>query len=378
MHRTYRYRLYPTRAQAEALDGQRRFACDLYNAGLEQRRAAWRLQRKSLNYYAQAADLTELRRAGIGPEMNCWTQQHVLRRLDLAFAGFFRRLKAGQTPGFPRFRSEHRYDSLTWSVSGNAGGCAIKDGRLALQGVGAVKVKWHRAIPDDATLRTITVKRAGDRWYVCFSLALPDLLAAESGLPSVGIDVGITTFAMLSTGEAITGPRAGRTAQRHLRVAQRRMSRRKRGSIRRRKARKLVARCHERVGNVRRDHAHKTARDLVSRFGTICVEDLNIKGLAGGMLARDVHDQGWGAFLRELESKAECAGIRVVRVDPRGTSQTCSACDAYVPKALSVRWHSCACGYEADRDVNAARNVLKRGLGHSLQAPTWTSASCVA
>jgi putative transposase len=379
-HRTYRYRLYPTRLQRELLDEQRTFACHLYNAGLEQRRDAWGRQRKTVGYVAQAADLTELRKAGMTPAgMNCWTQQHALRRLDRAFADFFRRCKAGaKAPGFPRFRSKARYDSLTWSFAGHARGCALRDGRLRLQGIGAVKVKWHRPIPDDATLRSVTVVRSGGHWDACFSVTLPLLTSEPGDRPAIGVDVGISTFAALSNGEKIMGPRAGRTAQGKLRVAQRRLARRKRGSRRRIKARRQVARAHERMANVRRDHAHKTARDLVSRFGLFAVEDLNVRGLAGGMLARDVHDQGWGRFLRLLSEKAECAARMVVAVDPRGTSQTCSACDEHVPKALSVRWHSCACGYSADRDVNAARNVLKRALGSSVQVPTWGTVPCVA
>jgi putative transposase len=239
-----------------------------------------------------------------------------------------------------------------------------------------VKVKWHRDIPEDAKLCTVSVVRSGGRWYACFSLelafpALRDPASAEA----VGIDLGVSCFAALSTGDLIAGPRAGRASRRKLRVAQRRLSRRKRGSRRRDRARRLVARAHERAANVRRDHAHKTARSLVSRFGAIAVEDLNVKGLAGGMLARDVHDQGWGQFLAILADKAEEAGRTLVAVDPRGTSQTCSECGTAVP---SVRWHSCTCGYAADRDVNAARNVLKRALGSSVQAPTWADTPCVA
>jgi putative transposase len=378
--RTYRYRLYPTRVQRESLDEQRAFACQLYNAALEQRRDARRRRSKRLTLADQQRDLTELRAAGMTPvNMNCWTQQHVLRRLDLAFAAFFRRCKAGaKEPGFPRFRSNHRYDSLTWSFAGHAAGCAIRDGRLRLQGIGAVKVKWHRTIPEDTILRTVTAVRSGERWYACFSLTVPQPAGESCALPAIGIDVGITTFAALSNGEMITGPRAGRVAQRKLRVAQRRLSRRKRGSHRRVKARRQVARAHERIANVRHDHAHKTARDLVSRFGLIAAEDLNVQGLASGMLARDVNDQGWGRFLTILESKAAEAGSLAVKVNARGTSQNCSACDGHVPKALSVRWHSCACGYAADRDVNAARNILNRGLGLSPQAPTWGPVPSVA
>ncbi len=138
----------------------------------------------------------------------------------------------------------------------------------------------------------------------------------------------------------------------------------------------MVARLHERVRNRRRDHAFKLANDLVRRFDVIYVEALNLQGLARGRLARDVHDQGWGAFLTIPSDKAAEAGRSVMALDARNTSQACSACGALVPKPLGERWHRCACGYQADRDVNAARNLYR--LGESRQAPTWPMGACVA
>ncbi len=149
-----------------------------------------------------------------------------------------------------------------------------------------------------------------------------------------------------------------------------------RGSHRRRRAGRLVARLHERVGNLRRDHAFKLANDLVRRFDVIYVETLNLQGLARSRLAREVHDQGWGAFLTILSDKAAEAGRSVIALDPRNTSQACSACGTLVPKPLQERWHRCACGYQADRDVNAACNLYR--LGETRQAPTWPTGACVA
>ncbi|HLB76559.1 MAG TPA: transposase, partial [Candidatus Dormibacteraeota bacterium] len=193
---------------------------------------------------------------------------------------------------------------------------------------------------------------------------------------SVGLDLGITTFAALSTGERLPGPRALRAARRRLRVAQRRFSRRLRGSHRRHRAGRLVARLHERVRNLRRDHAFKLTNHLVRRFDVIYVEALNLRGLARSRLAREVHDQGWGGFLTILSDKAEEAGRSVIALDARNTSQACSARGTLVPKPLQERWHRCACGYQADRDVNAARNLYR--LGESRQAPTWPTGACVA
>ncbi len=239
-----------------------------------------------------------------------------------------------------------------------------------------MKVRWHRSLPDDADVRTVTVRRRAGRWYVGFALARPKPVPLPPAGQVVGLDLGVITFAVLSTGEHLPGPRALRAAQRHLRVAHRRLSRRARGSHRRRKAGLLLARLHERVRNLRRDHAFKLANDLVRRFDVIYVEALNLKGLARSRLARDIHDQGWGAFLAILTDKAEEAGRSVIALDARNTSQRCSACGTMVPKPLGERWHRCTCGYQADRDVNAARNLLR--LGESRQASTWPTGTCVA
>lgn len=200
-------------------------------------------------------------------------------------------------------------------------------------------------------------------WYVTVCLVNVRARPLARTGRSVGLDVGITTFAATSDGELIAGPRAGRAAASAVRRAQRKVARRKRGSYRRRKGVALLARQREREANVRRDHAHKAARPLIERYDTICVEDLNYRGLAKGTLARDCNDQGWSRFAALLGEKAEDAARRVLLVDARNTSQTCSACGALVLKTLALRVHSCACGYVADRDVNAARNVLARGLG---------------
>ncbi len=374
LNRTYRYRIYPTARLQLALEAQLGFACQLYNAALEQRRYAWRGRHLSVSLYEQFRELTAVRAARMGPaQMSCSAMRDPLRRLDRAFAAFFRRVNAGVKPGYPRFRSVRRYDSITWDS-----GWGLHHGRLALQGIGQVRVKWHRPLPVSAVVRTVTVRRVAERWYACFSLrvsASPQVAAA--GRPAVGLDLGIHNFATLSTGEQIPGPRAYRAAMRQLRVAQRRVARRRKGSHRRHKARLLLARQHERIRNLRHDHAHKLTRRLVSDFSVIAVEDLNVGGLARGPLARDVTDQGWAAFLTMLEYKEAEAGTRLIRVPPQGTSQTCSGCGLVVPKRLSERTHRCpACGLVVDRDTNAARNILRLGL--SRQASTWPMGACVA
>jgi len=373
LRRAYRYRIYPTARHRLALEDQLRFACDLYNAALEQRRDAWRRRQHAVTLYEQFRDLTDLRAAGIGPAaMNCTAMRDPLRRLDRAYKAFFNRLKAGAKPGYPRFRSSRRYDSLTW-----ADGWAVRERRLVLQGIGHLKVKWHREFPASATLRTVTVRRIAGRWYACFSLQLSQ--PREVGFArrsAVGIDLGIKHFLTLSTGEHLAGPRAYHTAARQLRVIKRRLSRRRMGSCRRKKVGFLLARKHVRIRNIRRDHAHKLSHRLVSSFGLIAIEDLNVRSLARGFLAKHVTDQGWAAFLTTLEYKAAEAGTRLVQVPPAGTSQVCSDCGTVVMKPLSERTHRChRCGLVIDRDANAALNILRLGL--SLQASTWPSGACV-
>jgi putative transposase len=368
MLRVFRYRLYPTTAQDERMRWTLDRLRELYNAALEQRREAYRRQGVSLSRYGQAKEIKDIRREL--PEfasIHVHLLQDAIRRLDLAYRAFFRRVKAGEKPGFPRFRGRGRYDSFTFHDAPNRNGVAF-DGRakrLRLTGIGHVKVKVHR--PLEGRLKQVTVTLAGDgHWYAC--LCCDDVPAKP--LPatgqSVGVDVGIKAFATLSNGDQIENPRYYECVQKKLRRAQRRLARRKRGSNRRRKAVLLLRKQHDKIRRTRLDFHHKVALDLVRRFDSIAVERLNIKGLVRSRLAKQVNDAAWGGFLKILHGKAECAGREVWEVDPRGTSQRCSGCGATVPKPLSQRIHDCpGCGLVLDRDQNAARNI--HGLGQSLR-----------
>ncbi len=361
MRKMMKYRLYPTDAQAEALDGQLAEACRLYNAALQERHDAYKREGLSLNYYTQASQLKEIRAEGASALANFSSSQDVLRRVDKTFKAFFRRVKTGaEKPGYPRFKSRRRFDSYTFPSWGD--GCRLSDaGRLYLQGVGHLKVKWHR--PLDGTVKTVTVKRQAGTWFVCFSVEYV-VEALPGNDARVGIDVGLTDFATLSTGETIANPRHYRKAQKTLRIAQRRVARRQRGGRNRRKAVVLLQKAHAHVQNQRADFHHKTARTLMNTYGVIAVEDLRIKGLASGMLAKAVHDAGWSAFFNKLAAKAEEAGRLLVKVNPRGTSQTC-LCGAEVRKTLAQRWHQGpACGLSTARDHVSAQ--LISGLGLSL------------
>jgi putative transposase len=233
--------------------------------------------------------------------------------------------------------------------------------RLYLQGVGHLKVKLHR--PVVGAIKTITMKRHAGKWYACISVEY-DIQSLPEIDNAIGLDVGLLSFATFSDGTTLDNPRHYRQAQAKLRRAQRRVARRKRGSRNRRKAVMLLQKAHAHVQNQRADFLHKTARTLVNTYSVIAIEDLNIKGLASGMLAKSVNDAGWSAFISKLADKAVEAGRKVVHVDSRGTSPTC-LCGALIPKTLSQRWHQCeACGLSAARAHVSARLIL--GLGLSL------------
>jgi putative transposase len=364
--------MYPTKRQQEALTAQLADACTLYNAALQERREAYRKSRTSLNYYDQANQLKAIRAAGHLGLANFSACQDVLRRVDKSFKAFFGRVHRGDTAGYPRFKSRSRFDSYTFPSYGD--GCRVREnGKLYCQGIGELKVKWHR--PLTGTIKTVTLKREAGHWYACFSVECEPSPLPESA-ETVGVDVGLEAFATLSDGTRIDNPRYFKTAQARLRRAQRRVARRKKGSHRRRNAVRTLQRVHAHVRNQRRDFHHQVARMLVNRYGLIAVEDLNIKGLAGGMLAKAVHDAAWGAFLLILLGKAVEAGRVGVKVYAPGTSQRCP-CGAPVPKGLGDRWHHCkVCGLSVPRDHASALCIDQ--LGRRCYAPTWTSGSSVA
>jgi len=363
--KNFKYRLYPTDAQIVSLDGQLAEACRLYNAALQERRGAYRISHKSINYCDQANQLKEIRTNGDLALANFSCCQDVLRRVDKAFNAFFGRVQNGQKPGYPRFRPVSRYDSITFPSYGD--GCKILgNGKLRLQGVGAVKIKLHR--PIEGKIKTVTVKREAGKWYAVLSVECePKPLPASA--EKVGLDVGLTAFATLSDGTEIENPRYYIEAQAKIRRAQRKVARRKRGSNNRKKAVRDLQRAHAHVRNRRTDFAHKVARALITLFGLIAVEQLNIKGMAAGMLAKSVNDAGWATFIAKLMYKAAEAGRVLVQVDPRGTSQRC-VCGAPNPKTLNQRWHHCeSCGLSVPRDHASALEILRLGL--SLLGGTW-------
>ena len=354
MRKTFKYRLFTTRTQSELLEVQLGEACRLYNAALQERRDAWK-QRVSINYYTQANQLKEIRAAGDLGLANFSCCQDILRRVNKTYEAFFRRVKRGEKAGYPRFKSRRRFDSITFPSYGD--GLQLNDSTLGIQGIGPVEVKLHR--PVGGKIKTVTVKRACGEWYARFSVEC-ESKPLPASTNEIGMDVGLEKFATLSNHKSVPNPRWYQRAEAKLRRAQRKVARRNKGSHRRRKAVALLQKIHQRIKNQRHEFQHKFTFWLVQNFGVIAVEDLNVKGLAGGMLAKSVHDVSWASFFSKLAYKAESAGRTLRAVNPRGTSQTCT-CGTKVCKELSDREHLCtACGLTAPRDVVSAQVILQR------------------
>lgn len=365
MKRSYRYRLKPNRRQTHTLNRIVESHRQLYNAALQERREAWRMRRVSVSYSMQANQLKEIRAFDDKIAfLNYSSCQQTLRRLDKAFAAFFRRVKAGEKPGPPRFKGRRRFKSVAY-VYGD--GVKLKEGRLYIQNVGRVRIRLHRPLPEGATIKQGVIRRTPTgEWYATFQIEMLDLQVEPHQGPAVGIDVGLEHFAALSTGELVANPRWFRESEAALARAQRQRARCKRGSRRYRELSQRITRRHEKIARQRRDFQHKLSRWLVGAFGLIAVENLNVKGLSRSMLAKSVHDAAWSQFLFFLTYKAEEAGSEVEKVPAKDTTQMCAGCRKRVPKTLSEREHSCPyCGLTTSRDVNAALNILSRSTARA-------------
>ena len=386
MRKAYKFRLSPTKKQEQTLFWTLTRCRELYNAALSERRDAYRMAGKSINSYEQKRDLPEIK-TEIREEyqaIHSQVLQDVLLRLNRAFDNFFRRVKTGEEPGYPRFQGRNRYNSFTYPQGGSS---LTHDSRLCLSKIGSIKIRLHREIA--GTIKTCTIKYEAGQWYAVFSCEIeqPEPLPAESS--EIGIDLGVTHFAALSDGTFIESPRYYRKAHKQLARLQQALSRKKRGSHRRERARKAVAKVHRKIANQRRDFQHKHAKRLVEQHQTIVFEELAITNIskrakpkqaeegtylpngasAKSGLNKSILDAGWGHFQHIVSCKAAWAGRSVVFVNPRSTSQVCSQCGTVKKKDLSERWHSCECGCELDRDTNAAINILRLGRSQHRDAP---------
>jgi putative transposase len=396
MIRAYKFLMRPTVRQEQALGEMLRDHCSLYNGALQERRDAYRHASKtSIKYGMQSAQLKDIRAfdPGCQGRWSFSSQQATLRRLDKAMQAFFRRVKAGQAPGYPRLRGVNWFDTVEFPKDGD--GCRWDSTphdpvtRVRLQGVGHVKVNQHRAVA--GRVKTVSVKREGRKWFVVLTAEQdqPEPLPATGS--AVGIDLGIANFLADSAGEFVPNPRHGRRAAAKLEAAQQALSRFPRRKAKNRTANHQravdkVAALHGKVRRQRLDHAHKTALGLVRVHDVIAHEDLKIRNMvkapapkpdpdqpgsflpngaaAKAGLNRGIADAGWGVFLTILLAKAESAGREVIAVDPRNTSRECPECGhvAKENRPTQEKFHCVACGHAAHADTVGALNVLRAGL----------------
>ena len=371
MRKTFRYRIFPTHSQATALGQSLGACCWLYNHFLEQRKDAWESEKKSLSRYDQSNTIKSLKQKY--PFLaNAFSQslQNVSTRLDLAFRAFFRRIKQGQKPGYPRFRGKFRYDSFTYPQLG----FKLLKNVVQLSKIGGVKINLHR--PIEGTIKTCTVKRTPTgKWFVSFACDIDHKPVEQPVEPSVGIDMGLLSFATLSSGEQVNNPRFFRQEEKSLAKAQQKLSAQKKATQARRKARKVVACVHERINNKRHNFAHQESRKLVNKYNTICVEDLSINDMKKDnfrCINKSIGDAAWRMFLNLLDYKAAETGSQTIKINPAYTSQDCNICGNRQKLKLSDRMYHCSCcGLSINRDVNAALNILSLGLqtfGVSVEA----------
>ncbi len=357
--RSFKYRLYPTPAQARNLYRVLDAARGLYNMAIAERKLGWQIEGRNV-------DTTALRELGkhyrktfpYASQMSSQVADAVLKQVDLAYQAFFKRVKKGQRGGYPRFKGRPQFQSFLNPTYNN--GVKIDGRRLKLFGIGRVAVRWDR--PIEGKIKTVRILHKAGKWYAIFACEIPTPEPLPMTGRAVGIDVGIASLITTSDGDKVDNPNYYRAAQRRLRILQRKLSRAKRGGKNRRKALRAVQRQQEHVANQRRDTLHKLSTELVRGYDLIAVEDLRITNMVKNKhLSKSILDSGWGLFTQYLTYKAESAGREVLFVDPAYTSKSCSNCGALFENlTLADRWVTCDCGLSLDRDHNAAINILKR------------------
>ncbi|WP_031405849.1 RNA-guided endonuclease TnpB family protein [Thiomonas sp. FB-Cd] len=378
-------KLYPNAAQMARLKAWTRLHCELYNAPLEERIDAWHKARKSISYDEQQNVLPQIKAERPEfMELGSHALQQTLRRLDLAFQSFFRRVKAGQTPGFPRFKAAKRFagfaypDPSGWKLMQHGGRGAtlrIGSGEAAM----SIRARGLHRFGDQAKPNDITLTRKGGGWFVSVTLRVPESACARQRTAGMrrGVDFGITDWATFDDGRTIDNPRWVREELPRLAALQRQRARKKKGSLRFKRLGRRIARLHERIGNRRRDFVHKETTRMVRQCAVLATEELAPKNMSRSAkgtvetpgrrvrqkagLNREILSAGFGMAHPMLAYKAEEAGTRLHLSNTRQLkpSQRCAACWEIVPKTLAERMHVCPhCGHVMQRDQNSALVVL--------------------
>jgi putative transposase len=390
MKTSYQYKIKPTKQQAEKIDKTLEMLRHQYNYFLAQRFDWYEMNRCPIdrcplichlpelkeqpNYYNQKASLVQIKvDRPWYKEIHSQVLQEFPKKVELAFDRWLKGDVNGKKSGRPRFKGKGQYKTFTYTQFKQH---HFVNNKITLSKIGDVKVIIHRPVPDGFDIKTVSVTKKADGYYVTLSLddkTVPTVKPDFNPDNIVGIDVGLIDFYVASDGSRIAAPKHLRKAERKLKSAQCRVSRRKKGSNRRRKAIQKLGKQHKKVADTRKDFHFKTAKSLLDKYDVVAVEKLNIKGLAKTRLAKSVNDAGWGQFITILSNKAENAGLKVIAVKPNGTSQECSSCGHIVKKTLSQRMHNCpVCHTSLCRDLNAAINIKNRGT-HGLKAQLMSS-----
>ena len=358
--KAFKYRIYPSKAQRLLLEQTLETCRRWYNTCLAERKEAYENEKRSVGKFEQLRKVKEWKRSNpYAANLHSHILQVVVQDLDQAYQAFFRRVTAGETPGYPRFKGKHRFDSFGLKEYGN--GFKIEGRRLKLSGIGRLRVRWHR--PIEGEIKTLRIRHQAGKWYAYFACEVEEQPLPPTG-QFVGIDVGVHHLLATSDNEVVENPHWYRKGQAKLRILQRRVSRRKPGGSNRKKAVLALQRHHEYISNSRKDFLNKLAHSLIVRYDGIALEELQIQGMAQNHhLSKSILDAGWNILRQRLADKAAEAGRQVTPVEPSKTSKTCSACGVlFEDLTLADRWIECSnCGLSIDRDVNAALNIKRAG-----------------
>lgn len=377
--RVYKYRAYPSKAQVSALENQFSMCRHLYNRLLGERIDAYSTEKKSIGYYVQKRGLVDFKKErpwykGVHSQV----LQDVVQRLDRAYQNFFRRVEAGDVPGFPKFKKRGQWTSICYPQYSESPTNLVR-----VPKIGIVKVKVHRAMLDGAKVKRLTIEKDGDKWFFCFSFETCLEAEPKQGLSAVGIDMGVVDLFYDSDGNSVQAPRFYRKLRKKLSRLQARLAKTEKRSVAWYKFLRAIQKVYYKIKCLRLDFIHNAVNDLLAKHDVIVMEDLRIKNMtrrpkpvqdeAGNYIPNgacrkaglntSILDACWGIFRSILEYKARDKGKTVVLVPAAYTSQTCPECGAVVKKALSNRTHLCgSCGYTTHRDHAAAQVILRIGL----------------
>ena len=369
MKRTYKYRIYPNKEQQIKINNTLHLCMILYNLALEQRISIYKNHKKSIYYNEQQNQLPELKKTyNEFKEIHSQVLQNVLHRVDNAYHLFFLRLKAhkkGKDAGFPRFKSADRYDSFTYPQYK----LRLEKNRITLLKIGNIKIVYQR--PIEGRVKTLTVKKEVDQYYVCITCEISKEIPAKKVVETaIGVDLGLNHFITLSNSETVDNPKYLKQSESKLVFQQKHLSRKKKGSKNRNKQKLKLARIHRKIRNQRKDFLHKLSRKLVNKYDLIVFEDLKVQNmLQNHHLAKSIADASWSKLVSNCVYKAEEAGKHCIKVNARDTTKECSKCHEKVHVPLWQRVYECKnCGLVIDRDFNAAKNILNRAGSARINA----------